>query len=568
MLRDAVNPSFRSRLRDALGLDSPTGLSGTVAAMTDDPTLTPRRFARWPWVWAAGVWALAWLAMGELARHIGLAQVAITLVLASAVAAIGLRLVSSLVTTALAVLAFDWVFVPPRYTLRVEMTEDALLLVEILILCWVVSGLLAHARVLARRAARSARHAEQMRGLADALREAEDPLRRGDALRAALADLLGREPVLLLLRGGSTDAAAATHAPDAADDAALTLGSADEEARAGLRLCARLCRQFGPGTECEPELPVLYLPLRGTDVEAFGAAAVPLGPYPSVAVTPEVLTQAQALCDQMGQLLHRAKARREAEAAQAQAKGQAVRNALLAAISHDYRTPLAAIMGAASSLRDVGNKLAPEQRERLAESIVAETHQLSRLTDNTLQLVRLDAPGVKLHLDWESPDELAGAATGRARRHDPERRIKVWAEPGLPLVRCDAVLFSQLLENLIDNALKYSDAPAPVELVVRRHGEHVVFAVHDSGPGIEPEWREKIFDVFQRGDWRSGSSNSAAQRGAGVGLAVCRAIARAHGGDLKLRQRPQGGSSFECWLPEEEPPGVAADGASMEEART
>ena len=112
-----------------------------------------------------------------------------------------------------------------------------------------------------------------------------------------------------------------------------------------------------------------------------------------------MLVQAQALCDQMGQLLHRARTQRQAESANAHAQGQAVRNALLAAISHDYRTPLAAIMGAASSLRDQGGKLAPAQRERLADSIVAETHQLSRLTDNTLQLVRLDAPGVKLKLD-------------------------------------------------------------------------------------------------------------------------------------------------------------------------
>jgi two-component system sensor histidine kinase KdpD len=270
----------------------------------------------------------------------------------------------------------------------------------------------------------------------------------------------------------------------------------------------------------------------------------------------------------MGQLLHRTRTQQLAEAAHAQAQGQAVRNALLAAISHDYRTPLAAIMGAASSLRDQGDKLTSAQRERLAQSIVAETRQLSRLTDNTLQLVRLDAPGVKLHLDWESPDELAGAAIERARRHDPDRRIKVWAEPGLPLVRCDAVLFSQMLENLIDNALKYSDSPAPVELDVRRHGEHVVFAVRDSGPGIEPAWREKIFDVFQRGDWRSGSSNSAAQRGAGVGLAVCRAIALAHGGELKLRPRSQGGSSFECWLREQEAPRVDEPDSTPDGARS
>jgi len=526
--------------------------------MTDDPSANPRQAARWGWAWACAVWAVAWALMLHFDGRIGLAQVAITLVLAAALAAIWLPLVSSLASTAAAVLAFDWFLVAPRHTLRVAMTEDFLLLIEILLLSWVVAALLARGRVLARRARRSARHAEQMRSLGDALREAEDPLQRGQALRSALADLLG-QPAKLLLRGGALPAD---------DAAAMTLGEPDAGELVGMWYCVRLCRQFGPGTGCEPDLPALHLPLRGGDGAgaAFGAALVPVHPLQMAA--PEVLTQAQALCDQMGQLLHRAQIRREADAAMAHAQGQAVRNALLAAISHDYRTPLAAIMGAASSLRDLGAKLSPAQRERLLESIVAETRQLSRLTDNTLQLVRLDAPGVTLHLDWESADELAGAAIVRARKHEPERRIKVWAEPGLPLIRCDAVLFSQMLENLIDNALKYSNAPAPVELVVRRQAAHVVFAVRDSGPGVEPAWREKIFDVFQRGDWRAGSTNSAAQRGAGVGLAVCRAIALAHGGALKLRQRSHGGSSFECWLPEAKGPRVEESYAALEAGRT
>ena len=533
-------------------------MSGTVAPMTDDDAITPRRMAKWPWAWACAVWGVAWLLMLGLDRHIGLAQAAITLVLASALAAIWLPVLASLATTTLAVAAFDWFLVPPKHAFSVEMSEDMLLLAEILILSWVVTALLARGRVLATRARRSARHADQLRHLGDALRDCEDPLARGEALCASLRNLLGEPPKLLLLRNET---------PAPADDQASTaLGEPSADDLVGLWHCVRLCRQFGPGTGHEQELPALYLPLRGAEDEAFGAAMIAVSP--AEGVDEEVLAQAQALCDQMGQLLHRARTQRQAESAHARAQGQAVRNALLAAISHDYRTPLAAIMGAASSLRDQGSKLAPEQRERLAQSIVAETRQLSRLTDNTLQLVRLDAPGVQLHLDWESPDELAGVAIDRARKHDPERRIKVWAEPGLPLVRCDAVLFSQMLENLIDNALKYSDPPAPVELTVRRHGQHIVFAVRDSGPGIEPQWREKIFDVFQRGDWRSASSNSAAQRGAGVGLAVCRSIALAHGGDLKLRPRSHGGSSFEFWLPEAEAPRVEDRDQAMDGART
>jgi two-component system sensor histidine kinase KdpD len=232
-----------------------------------------------------------------------------------------------------------------------------------------------------------------------------------------------------------------------------------------------------------------------------------------------------------------------------------VRNALLAAISHDYRTPLATIMGAASSLEAQGERLSPGQRQRLAHSIVEEAAQLSRLTDNTLQLARLDAPGVALRCDWESAEELVGTALRHARQRDPTRRVRARLEPDLPLLWCDAILMAQLLDNLVDNALKYSPPEAPVEILVRRQDAQVVLAVLDRGPGIAPAWRERIFEVFHRGaEAMAGAASVAAdpataRPGAGVGLAVCRAIARAHGGELRLRPRGHGGCSFECVLP-------------------
>ena len=272
---------------------------------------------------------------------------------------------------------------------------------------------------------------------------------------------------------------------------------------------------------------------------------------------PSLRANAQALCDQMGLALQRALSGREEQRAREQAQTQGVRNALLAAISHDYRTPLATIMGAASSLDEQAERLSVEQRRRLARSIVDETAQLSRLTDNTLQLARLDAPGVKLRCDWESAEEIVGAALRHARRRDPERRVRARLEPELPLLWCDALLISQLLDNLVDNALKYSQTS--VEIVVRRQADRVVLAVRDRGPGVAPAWRERIFEVFQRGAESTpgagpSSIDLAARPGAGVGLAVCRAIARAHDGELRLRPRGHGGCSFECVLPVRQAP--------------
>jgi two-component system sensor histidine kinase KdpD len=142
---------------------------------------------------------------------------------------------------------------------------------------------------------------------------------------------------------------------------------------------------------------------------------------------------------------------------------------------------------------------------------------------------------------------------------------------GLPLLWCDALLLTQLLDNLVDNALKYSPAEAPVEILVRRQADQLVLAVRDRGPGIAPAWRERVFEVFRRGaPGPEGAADAAltprARAGAGVGLAVCRAIARAHGGELRLRPRGHGGCSFECVLPlREQPLQPPAEGSSAEE---
>ena len=237
---------------------------------------------------------------------------------------------------------------------------------------------------------------------------------------------------------------------------------------------------------------------------------MPAEPFDAV----QLRSQAQALCDQMGLALERAAALRSAAAAREAAQTQALRNTLLAAISHDHRTPLATILGAASSLHDQSERLAPEQRRRLAAIIVDEATQLARLTDNTLQLARLDTPGLALHKDWESVEEIVGTVLRRLRQRGATRRVKSHLEPGLPLLRCDAVLLVQLLENLVDNAFKYGGDPDQVEIQARREGDRLVLAVCDRGPGVPPEWRARIFDSFQRGSRRARAAGRCGSPGA------------------------------------------------------
>jgi two-component system sensor histidine kinase KdpD len=356
------------------------------------------------WLPALAVWALAWVAMALLQQRVDLANLAMVLVLASALATLWLPITASLALSALSVLAFNWSFVPPRFTFAVDLRQDALLLAAMLGVSWIVAGVVARQRWLGQRARRFSERVQQLQRLGEALRDSPEPAHQAGLLQATLTELLGEPVRLLVLRGALP--------PTDDDAAALILGEPSAHERAGLWQCLRQGRPFGPGTGAHAELAEWYFPLRARQA-AFGAAMVSL----DEANLPDddVRAQAQALCDQMGLVLQRAHSEAGARRARDEAQLQQVRNALLAAISHDYRTPLAAIMGAASSLREQGERLSAPQRQRLLDSIVDETAQLARLTDNTLQLARLDAPGVQLTLDWESPEEIVGALVARLR---------------------------------------------------------------------------------------------------------------------------------------------------------
>jgi len=403
----------------------------------------------------------------------------------------------------------------------------------------------AHGRRLAGRSA-------ELRAASETLRDADDPLQRAATVQQALQATTGPggEVTLLLLRDelpvandpGAVQVLAANACPTSDDPADIL---------AGLWLCLRENHAFGPGTGRHEQQGAWYLPMRGRS-GSLGAARLWWANLPQDELeAPGLRTHAQALCDEMGQALQRAQVARAAAQAREAAQTQALRNTLLAAISHDFRTPLATILGAASTLAEQAEKLSIEQRRKLAGSVVLEAEQLSRLTDNALQLARLDTPGLALRTDWESAEEMVGAVLRRLRPRDPQQRLRARVEPGLPLLRCDAVLMVQMLDNLLDNALQHGGSGTPVEVLVRRVQGEVLIAVRDRGPGVPPAWRGRIFDVFQRGD---GSDKT---RGAGVGLAVCSAIARAHGSELVYRPRGHGGASFESRWPVLEQPAPA-----------
>ncbi|MGY0196549.1 sensor histidine kinase [Leptothrix sp. BB-4] len=495
----------------------------------------------WP---ALAVWAATFGLLFLLDRHIELATGALLLVLGSALASPWGSPGRTLVASGLAVLAFDLAFVPPRGTWQVALHQHVLLLVTVLVVSWIVTLLVARQRALADAARAGERRSEQLRRFGEALRDAADLPSLLPRLRTELAEAAGFvQSVVVAIEIG----------PDAPPPDAPPPGcSADEIA--GLVLCRDTGRPMGPGTGRHEEQPAWYLPLRGPSA-VHGVALLRLPgvsddaePWPMPA-----RDQAQALCDLMGAALDRAATREAARQADAAAQAQRLRNTLLAAIAHDHRTPLATILGAASSLHDQGERLDAAQRRRLAATIVDEATQLARLTDNTLQLARLDAPGLALRRDWESVEELVGTALRRVRARHPEAPLRSRLIGPLPLLRVDAVLLVQLLDNLLDNALRHGGPHRPVEVLARVAAERVVIAVRDRGPGVPPALRGRIFEPYARGDAGRGDPAGDGRHGAGLGLALCRSIARVHGGELVLRPRGHGGSSFELSLPMEAP---------------
>jgi two-component system sensor histidine kinase KdpD len=474
-------------------------------------------------------WAVVSLLLGlatacgfALEPHVSLTSLAMVYVLAVAVAAYKLDWIGSSVSAVAAVTALNFFFVPPRWTFEVESQEHFIALTAMLVVALAISHLATGLRRETDIARLNEQRARQLQALATELANAASPEQVLALGRSALEAGFAGPCVLALTQ----------------DDGCLDLPK-DAEAMAhdGMVCCIREAAVLGPGTGRWPGLDAWFLPLGEKDHVA-GAACV----RPALSGDESGREYAQALCALLGQALWRLRLNAEMLQAQGEAHHQQLQSTFLAAISHDLRTPLAAVVGAASALLTQRDKLAPSEQERLLRSIASEAAYLSTVTENTLQLVRLSGPAQTLRRDWESLEEIVGAVLARVRQRDPSRRIKSSVPEGLPLLKADPVLLAQLIANLLDNALSYSEGP--IELSVSAHAHALEVCVKDRGPGLSNAQQASLFAPHVRGDHPG-------VRGAGLGLAVCKAIAEAHGAQLTHRRRSGGGSRFSLMLPAE-----------------
>ena len=488
------------------------------------------------WVTVALLLVAATLVSKLLDQHVALMSQAMIYVLAVVIASYRLRWIESAVCAVGAVTALNFFFVPPRWTLVVENRELFIGLATMLVVALVISHLATGLRRESEMARLNERRARQLQALSTDLAGASSP---------AEVLSLGQQALDAAFAGPCT-LALANDRHELPDAAALPGPVLD-----GLRCCINEAAVLGPGTGRWPGLNAWYLPL-GDKGRTVGAACV----RPALSGDVDGREHAQALCALLAQSLWRLRLSASVAAAQGEMLRHQLQSTFLAAVSHDLRTPLAAIVGAASSLQTQRDRLPLPDQDRLLDSIVNEASYLTEVTENTLQFVRLSSSEQALRRDWESIEEIVGAVLARVRQRDPQRRIKSRVVSGLPLVRADPVLLAQMLGNLLDNALKYSDGAIDltVDMVsmaggagASANGWELEIAVKDRGPGVSEADQEAIFEPYARGEQSS-------HRGAGLGLAVCRAIAAAHGGRLALRRRAGGGSCFAASLPIEAQP--------------
>jgi two-component system sensor histidine kinase KdpD len=269
---------------------------------------------------------------------------------------------------------------------------------------------------------------------------------------------------------------------------------------------------------------------------------------------PEQLHLLETFANQTALAIERAALADEAQASQVRMETERLRNSLLSSVSHDLRTPLATITGAATTILESGARLDQRTQQELLESVRDEAERLNRLVQNLLEMTRIESGAIQLHKDWHPIEEVVGAALGRLAKSLGTRRVTVSIPPDLPLVRIDDVLIEQVFVNLLDNAVKYTPPDSAIRIIVTATDQSVTAEVADHGPGLPKGQEALVFEKFYR-------AAPEGRRGAGLGLAICRGVVLAHGGRIWAHNLPEGGVAFLFTLPltDAPPASVPAD---------
>jgi two-component system sensor histidine kinase KdpD len=482
--------------------------------------------------------AIAW----PFSAYLGLVNIAMLYLLGTTVAALRLGRGPSVVIAIANTLAFDFFFVPPVFSFDVEDVRYLFTLIVMLIVALVIANLM----VSIRRHREVADAREQRTGVLYAMSRELAVATDAQAMAAAavrhICAVFHSTAVVLI-----ADASGRLSPIPFADDTACAAPhscSPHIDLKFAQEVVAR-------GERCIKD--AIYLPLQGTRRVKGVIVVCPQPPYRVLPA--EQLNLLDAFAAQLALSLQRARLAEAAEAARISAERALLRNTLLASISHDLRTPLAAIAGAGSLIAQPEYGLNVDRRTTLGKLIERKARDMSQLLTNVLDLMQMEFGGRVLRSDWHAIDDLVAVALRSSESRMAQLRIELMLPPELPLILVEPTLIVQILSNLLENAAKYTPPGTTVTICATARDENIVISVADDGPGLPAGDPEHLFEKFQRG--RSESNIV----GVGLGLAICRAAARLHGGDIHAFTSPEGGARFDISLPaarQEEQPELEA----------
>jgi two-component system, OmpR family, sensor histidine kinase KdpD len=457
------------------------------------------------------------------------------LVFLTAVVAVAVRfgLWPSLFASVASALAYNFFFLPPIYTFTIADPHNVTAFGFFTLVAVIVSSVAARGRTQAVATMERARTTESLYAFSRKLAGAGtlDDVLWATAYQTAL--MLKVWVVLLLPERGTIAVKTGYPPEDILDEADI----------AAAKWAWENNRVAGRGSDTLPGAKRLFLPMH-TGRGAIGVMGID-SDKPGPLLTPDQRRLLDALADQGALAIERVRLVEEMDRVERNAETERLRSALLTSISHDLKTPLAAVLGSAGTLRDLAEKLSAGEKAELLGTIIDESERLNRFIANLLDMTKLESGAIAPNVALHDLGEIVGSALRRASRILARHEVELDLAPDLPMLELDAVLFEQVLFNILDNAAKYAPAKTTIRIQAWRDGGTVSLRVIDEGSGIPPADIEHIFDKFYRAQ-----KTDQVRAGTGLGLAISRGFVEAmHGTIVAANRSDRSGAMFTINLP-------------------
>lgn len=437
----------------------------------------------------------------------------------------------SVLASILSVLAYGFFFIPPFFTLAFNDYQVIFTLLGMLL----VSQVISHLAILSRKQTETARLAERHTAALHTLSRQLASTRGIDKLLETatryISDMFDSEVIAMLPENNQL----VVHARYRTEE------ELSEKENGVAQWVYDLGQMAGLGTDTLPFSDALYVPLSASQGSIGVLRIHPT--KPQHLFTPEQMHLLEACANQIALALEVDRLHEQTQKSELDIESGRVHNKLLQTVSHDLRTPLVAIMGAASTLIEMEGKLDDRAHKKLINEIYVESEQLNRLINNLLQITYLEAETIKLQKEPHSLKNVITTVINESSKKIGNKTIHTLLPSDLPQIPFDQTLIEEVFVNLIDNALKFTPTNSPIEISAVVINDYVQVNIEDKGPGIVPDEINKLFEKFYRG--RKLSS----ERGLGLGLAICHSIIKAHGGEIWAENRIGGGAAFRFTLP-------------------